>query len=167
MGRYLAPLNCIVDHIGIRIIGDLEEAEAYYSALFELAVGFREAPTLDGWATLCEGATWDDARRANIDLRLTFLVGERLSLAIERTDEVGDATDGTDITAGVLSHICLRVVEGDLGGLRRRVEALNERIIIAHPTYLIFDDRFGVRWEITAAKPRSNGDGNGRWLPIA
>ena len=123
-------MNGFVEHVGLRVPRDLEVAESYYSALFELAVGFREAPTPDGWATLCEGATWDDARRADIDLRVTFLVGERLSLAIERTDEVGDATDGTDITAAVLSHICLRVVEGDLGGLRRRVEALNERIVI-------------------------------------
>lgn len=54
-----------ISHVAVRV-NNLREAERFYSRLFGLAVAFWEAETSDGWRTLPEDASWDDAQAAGI-----------------------------------------------------------------------------------------------------
>jgi catechol 2,3-dioxygenase-like lactoylglutathione lyase family enzyme len=138
-----------VTHVALRVT-DLRAAEEYYRGLLRLDVAFREAPTAEGWATLPDGAPWDDS------LELTMLFRDGFRLALERVDEVA--------AEGQLSHIGLQVDAEELDALRDQVDA-----VVDNEQALVFDDRFGVRWELntfTYSDPRalSTGARTGRWL---
>jgi hypothetical protein len=126
-------------------------------------VAFREADTPEGWATLPESADWDDAERAGIQLGLVMLQGESLRLALEAADSV--ATDGQ------LSHVGVRVDESELARLRETAARLGCEIVTDRPPALVFDDPFGVRWELNTfayddPPSQSTGARLGRWLDV-
>jgi catechol 2,3-dioxygenase-like lactoylglutathione lyase family enzyme len=149
-------------HVALRV-GDLRQAEAYYRTLFALEVAWREADTPDGWATLPTGAEWDDAERAGFHLDLVMLHRDGVRLALEATDTV--------VGPGQLSHLGIFVDEQDLDRLRDAAVAAGSRIIVDREQALIFDDAFGVRWELNTfayddPPSMSTGVRMGRWLQL-
>ena len=71
-----------ISHVAVRV-NNLRDAERYYSRLFGLAVAFWEAETSDGWRTLPEDASWDDAQAAGISLSMCLLSRNDFRLALE------------------------------------------------------------------------------------
>jgi len=130
-------------HIAL-IVTPLRQAEEFYRTLFALEVAFREAETADGWYTLPTAAGWDDAQAAGVSLGLCSLHRDAFTLALEAEE---------------LAR--LRVVAPTLGC----------QVVQDGQAILVFDDPYGVRWEMTTSSyedPRrlSTGARMGRWLPI-
>lgn len=151
-----------VTHIALRV-SPLRTAEAYYRDLFALTVAFREVQVTDGWRTLPDGATWDDAEAAGIALGLVLLHRDGFSLALEDAD----GTDGQ----GRLSHLGIQTSDDELTALRARVVALGHDLRHDRPDLLVFTDRYGVRWEMTTnayddPKRLTGGARSGRWLVL-
>jgi catechol 2,3-dioxygenase-like lactoylglutathione lyase family enzyme len=149
-------------HVAVRV-ESLREAEAFYCALFKLDVAWREAETSDGWRTLPSGAGWDAAERAGIDLELVMLYRDRLRLALERADQVAED--------GLLSHLGVFADEEELERLRRTAPAAGCEIVTDRERALVFDDPFGVRWELNTFDyddpPRmSTGARSGAWIEL-
>ncbi|HKF37774.1 MAG TPA: HAD-IA family hydrolase, partial [Ktedonobacteraceae bacterium] len=148
-------------HIAL-IVTPLRQAEEFYRALFALEVAFREAEAADGWDTLPSDASWDDAEAAGISLGLCSLHRDAFTLALE---------DGASSAGGRLSHIGAQVDAEDLERLRTVAPTLGCQVVQDGPTILVFDDPYGVRWEVTTTSyddPRrlSTGARAGRWLNI-
>jgi hypothetical protein len=144
-------------------VEDLRAAEEYYRGLFSLDVAFREAETPDGWRTLPGGAGWDDAERAGIELGLVQLYRDGVRLALEAVD----AAPGE----GRLSHVGLFIDDDERLRLRSAARAAGCQIAVDDERALIFDDRFGVRWELNTFPyddpPRlSAGAREDRWLDV-
>jgi catechol 2,3-dioxygenase-like lactoylglutathione lyase family enzyme len=149
-------------HVALRV-ERLREAEAFYCTLFALEVAFREAETPDGWGTLPDLADWDDAERAGIQLGLVMLQRDGIRLALEAADTV--AQDGQ------LSHVGVFADEKELERLRQAAATNGCRIVSDRQRGLVFDDPFGVRWELNTFAyddPRSLSTGAriGRWLNV-
>ncbi len=143
-------------------VAPLRQAEEFYRTLFALDVAFREAETADGWGTLPPDAGWDDAEAAGISLGLCSLHRDAFTLALE---------DGASGEGGRLSHLGVQVDEEDLERLRRVAPDLGCQVVQDRPTLLVFDDPYGVRWEMTTTSyddPRrfSTGARTGRWLSV-
>jgi catechol 2,3-dioxygenase-like lactoylglutathione lyase family enzyme len=152
-----------VTHVALRV-ERLREAEEFYRGVFALEVAFREAETADGWWTLPESANWDDAERARIDLGLVMLFRGGLRLALETADVV--AQDGQ------LSHVGVFVDDDELTRLRGVAADFGCEIVADRAQALVFDDPFGVRWELNSfpyddPPSLSTGARRGRWLEIA
>ncbi len=152
-----------VTHLALRV-ERLREAEAFYRGLFAMEVAFREAETPDGWWTLPQSAGWDDAERAGIDLGLVMLYRDGIRLALEAADAV--AADGQ------LSHVGVFVDEDELTRLRASAADAGCRIVQDRAQALVFDDPFGVRWELNTfpyddPPSLSTGARAGRWLEVA
>jgi hypothetical protein len=150
-----------VTHIALYVT-PLRQAEEFYLRLFMLGVAFREAEAADGWYTLPEDASWDDAEAAGISLGLCSLHRDAFTLALE---------DGSPSEGGRLSHVGVQVDVQELERLRASAPALGCQVIQDGPTLLVFDDPYGVRWEMTTIAyddPRrlSTGVRLGRWLKI-
>lgn len=151
-----------VTHIALRVL-KLQDAEAFYGTLFDLAVAWREAETVDGWRTLPPDTSWSDAEAAHIHLGLVMLYRPGFALALEAVDEVA--------MLGQLSHIGLHVDSHELARLRQHAIHLGCRIVHDHATTVVFDDPFGVRWEpttidYTAPRQYSTGARTGQWLML-
>jgi len=148
-------------HIAL-IVTPLRQAEEFYRTLFALDVAFREAEAADGWYTLPSDASWDDAEAAGISLGLCSLHRDGFTLALE---------DGVSSEGGRLSHVGLQVDAHDLERLRTVAPSLGCQVVQGGPSILVFDDLYGVRWEVTTIAyddPRrlSTGARAGRWLNI-
>jgi catechol 2,3-dioxygenase-like lactoylglutathione lyase family enzyme len=140
----------------------LRQAEEFYRALFALEVAFREAEVADGWDTLPSDAGWDDAEAAGIALGLCSLHRDAFTLALE---------EGPGWEGGRLSHVGIQVDAEDLERLRAVAPTLGCRLVQDAPTILVFDDPYGVRWELTTTAyddPRrlSTGARRGRWITL-
>lgn len=147
-----------IDHLAFRVTS-LQEAENYYCDLFGLEVLFREASADGGWASLPDGAGWEEAKAAGIELKITFLARDAFKMALEKSEGVS--------ASGRLSHVCLKVDGEELAHLRSQAMKRHCQFSADRATYINFDDRYGVRWEITSANDlQSNGIGHGRWLNL-
>ncbi len=151
-----------VTHIAL-VVSPLRQAEEFYQALFALEVAFREAETADGWCTLPSHADWDDALAAGIHLGLCSLHRDAFTLALE---------DGSGTAGGRLSHIGVQVDAPDLERLRTQAPALGCQLTVNRPTLVVFDDPYGVRWEVTTTSYEdpsrlSTGARAGRWLEVS
>jgi catechol 2,3-dioxygenase-like lactoylglutathione lyase family enzyme len=149
-------------HVALRVT-NLREAEAFYQELYELEVAFREAETPAGWATLPASATWDDAERAKIQLGLTMLYRGGLRLALEAVNSVAAESQ--------LSHVGIHVAGRELSRLSPTAARLGCAIVTDRADALVFDDRWGVRWEINTfpyhdPKRLSTGARLDRWLKV-
>jgi catechol 2,3-dioxygenase-like lactoylglutathione lyase family enzyme len=147
-------------HIAL-VVTPLRQAEEFYRTLFGLEVAFREAETPDGWYTLPSEAGWDDAEAARIHLGLCSLHRDAFTLALE---------DGPGSADGRLSHIGIQVDTHELERLHTSASELCQ-IVQDSPSLLVFDDPYGVRWEVTTSSyddPRrlSTGVRLGRWLDV-
>jgi catechol 2,3-dioxygenase-like lactoylglutathione lyase family enzyme len=147
-------------HIAL-IVTPLRQAEEFYRTLFGLEVAFREAETPEGWYTLPSEAGWDDAEAAGIRLGLCSLHRDAFTLALE---------DGPSSAEGRLSHIGLQVNSQELERLHTAASDLCQ-IVQDTASLLVFDDPYGVRWELTTSSyddPRllSTGVRLGRWLDV-
>jgi catechol 2,3-dioxygenase-like lactoylglutathione lyase family enzyme len=150
-----------ITHIAL-IVTPLRQAEEFYQALFALDVAFREAETAEGWYTLPSDASWDDAEVAGISLGLISLHRDAFTLALE---------DGSNSEGGRLSHVGVQVDAPELERLRTSAPSLGCHVVQNDPTLLVFDDPYGVRWEVTTVAyddPRrlSTGARRGHWLKI-
>ena len=148
-------------HIAL-ILTPLRQAEEFYQTLFALEVAFREAETADGWDTLPSDAGWDDAEAAGISLGLCSLHRDAFTLALE---------EGSSSGGGRLSHIGVQVEAEDLSRLRTVAPTLGCQVVQDGQAILVFDDPYGVRWEMTTSSyddPRrlSTGARKGLWLTI-
>jgi catechol 2,3-dioxygenase-like lactoylglutathione lyase family enzyme len=148
-------------HIAL-MVSPLRQAEEFYQTLFGLEVAFREAETADGWYTLPEESGWDDAEAAGISLGLCSLHRDAFTLALE---------EGPGAAGGRLSHVGVQVDAQDLEHLRILAPSRGCQVVQDRPDLLIFDDLYGVRWEMTTNSyedPRglSTAARNGRWLNI-
>ncbi len=155
----MSPLT--VSHVALKV-ADLPAAEAYYAALFDLIVVFREVECADGWRTLRPGDGWPEAIAAGYAPGLSVLHGGAFTLALE-----ADRVDSD----GPLAHIGLAVGAAQLEALRGRLAALCGGVVDQRTDLLVFDDRFGVRWEIGVAPlppptEQSAGARRGRWLDL-
>jgi catechol 2,3-dioxygenase-like lactoylglutathione lyase family enzyme len=150
-----------VTHIAL-IVTPLRQAEEFYRTLFALEVAFREAETADGWYTLPPAGSWDDAEAAGISLGLCSLHRDAFTLALE---------EGSSRGGGRLSHIGIQVDMDDLAHLRTLAPTLGCQVVQDGQAILVFDDPYGVRWEMTTSAyddPRrlSTGARLGRWLTL-
>jgi len=148
-------------HIAL-IVTPLRQAEEFYRTLFALEVAFREAETADGWYTLPPHASWDDAEAAGISLGLCSLHRDAFTLALE----AGSSSGG-----GRLSHIGVQVDAEELSRLRVVASTLGCQVVQDGQAILVFDDPYGVRWEMTTSSyddPRrlSTGARKGLWLTL-
>ncbi len=148
-------------HIAL-FITPLRQAEAFYRTLFGLEVAFREAEMADGWYTLPPHAGWSDAEAAGIQIGLSILYRDAFTLALE------DSPSGE---GGRLSHIGVQVDAQDLERLRTLVPGQGCQIVQNGASILVFDDPYGVRWEMTTSlyddlRRLSTGARTGRWLTI-
>lgn len=148
-------------HIAL-IVTPLRQAEEFYQRLFALEVAFREAEAADGWATLPADASWDDAEAAGVSLGLCSLHRDAFTLALE---------EGVSHAGGRLSHVGVQVDEEELERLQTVAPTLGCQIVQDGPTILVFDDPYGIRWEITTSSyenPRllSTGARKGRWITL-
>jgi catechol 2,3-dioxygenase-like lactoylglutathione lyase family enzyme len=147
-------------HVALTV-GDLKQAEEFYSSLFGLTVAFREAEAADGWRTFPEEATWETARVAGIEPQLSQLRRDGVVLALEA------AADGKLREAGKLSHIGIAVDELELAELRQRAQELGCHLVTNREGLIVFDDIYGVRWEVgTSTELTSNGARTGRWFDL-
>jgi hypothetical protein len=106
-----------------------------------------------------EGRGWEDAEAAGIELGMVAMRRDGFILALEAVSEV----DGH----GPLSHIGLLVDESEAEALRHRAPVCGCELVPDRPGLLIFDDPYGVRWEVTSSSElRSTGAATGRWLHL-
>ncbi len=151
-----------VTHIALRV-ERLREAEVFYRELFGLQVAFREAETREGWDTLPAEKSWDDVERAGIELGLVMLYRDAFRLALEAVDSV--------TKDGQLSHIGVLTDPDELARLRKLVASAGLEVAADREQALVFDDPFGVRWELNTfpyddPQSLSTGARLGRWLDV-
>jgi Glyoxalase/Bleomycin resistance protein/Dioxygenase superfamily len=150
-------------HVALRV-ERVRDAEAFYIALFSLAVAFRETETPEGWRTVPPQATWDEIDRAGAEIGLVMLHRDGLRLALEAADETA--------RTGLLSHIGVQVDEQELQRLRERALATGCEVVLDQPgRALIIDDPFGLRWEVNTftyddPPSLSTGARTGGWLKL-
>jgi len=145
-------------HIALRT-ENIREAEDYYCHLFDLRVAWRETETPEGWRRLPSGKTWEDAELAGIQLEMVMLHRDRL--ALEKVSSVH--------ASGSLSHIGLLVDKKELNRLRGSISKFGCSLIHDSEGTLVFDDKFGVRWEPSLndySDPSKIGDRPERMLNI-
>ena len=145
-------------HIAITV-PDLEQAEAYYRALFDMEVVTREELGLDGDRQLPWDKDWSDARHAGIELYMVALRrgGFVLALFDEGSQFIRELGQphyrplfiGLDMPADEILRVRARLAgedwEEESGGFR---------------------DRYGVGWQLGAGTFSGTGDRTGRWLNI-
>ena len=151
-----------VTHVALHV-NNLREAESYYCGLFDLEPAWRAANVADEWRSLPEGKTWDDAEAAGIALDLVFLHRAGFGLALESSKIVN--------ADGRLSHIGLLVNNKSFQSLRERLALHECQLHVDERTTLVFDDKYGVRWEPTTLpydnpKQQSDGAARGMWLDV-
>ena len=147
-------------HVALRV-ERLHDAEAFYCAVLGLDVAWREAETPDGWRTLPTVAGWDDAESAGIELGIVMLYRDGVRLALEAVREVQPD--------GQLSHVGLFADEDELPRLREAATRAGCVVVTDRETALIFDDPFGIRWEVSTfpydhPPSMSTGARTGAWL---
>jgi catechol 2,3-dioxygenase-like lactoylglutathione lyase family enzyme len=145
-------------HVAITV-PELEQAEAYYQALFDMEVVTREELGPDGDRQLPRDKDWSDARRAGIDLYMVALRREGFVLALfdEASPFIGELElppyrplfIGLDMPADEIARVRARLPGEDWdeesGGFR---------------------DRYGVGWQFGNGTFSGTGDRIGRWLKI-
>ena len=142
-------------------VPDLEQAEDYYSNLFDMTLVGREAPMpgsdlLEGpWATLPFDKGWADARAGGITLQMLSLVKGGFHLGLFK----GQPESGT------VFAIILTLETDELDGVGDRLT--DEAILNRRDDYLEMIDRFGFHWQLkTNSSWTPPGVSAGRWLDI-
>jgi catechol 2,3-dioxygenase-like lactoylglutathione lyase family enzyme len=150
----------LVSHVSLRS-AELREAEEYYSQLFNLRVAFRETETSDGWRRLPNNKSWADADLAGVEIEMVMLHREGFALGLEKASSVE--------ALGNLSHVGLLVDQGELHRFRSLISKLDCCVVHDFDEAVVFDDKFGVRWEpslLEYSNPSQIGDRPERYLVL-
>ena len=148
-------------HVAL-LVPDLQEAEQFYSELFDMEVLFREGPLEPGgalaetWATLPRDATWDDAEAAGLTIGMVALQRGDVILPLFAAEPSGVQmyAIGLVMAAEEIAAVRARLPEDTL------VETESDG-------WLAFLDRFGVRWQLSATRPfASAGQVSDTWLEL-
>jgi catechol 2,3-dioxygenase-like lactoylglutathione lyase family enzyme len=143
----------LLAHVAITV-PDLEPAEEYYRALFDMEIVTREALGPDGDLQLPRDRTWDDARRAGIDLYMVALrVGEFvLALFDEASPMIRELR--------FVEFVGLVMPDEDVARVRRRLSDEEWDDDSAG-----LRDRYGIGWQLSSKRTFvGSGDRSGRWL---
>src|SRR5579884_758064 len=132
-----------IDHIALSV-ESLRQAENFYTCLFGLEVLCREAPN-EGWSALPVDTGWDEAEAAGIPLQCSLLGCEGFRLALCRGVP-------EHASQGRLNHICLCADAAEVCRLPEQAEELGCLIKVETPAHLIFEDPYGVCWEVTVSR---------------
>ncbi len=149
--------DCLVSHVAISV-PDLEPAEAYYRALFDMEVVTREALGPDGDLQLPSDRGWDDARRAGVDLYMVALRAGDFVLAL--FDEASPMIRELGLTEYRPLFVGLVMREEEIGRVRTRLtdEEWDE-------DSGGFRDRYGIGWQLSSKRTFvGSGDRSGRWV---
>ena len=147
-------------HVALHV-PDLQRAEEYYRQVFGLDVVTREAvagasPAEDGpWAQLPHMATWEDAKRADIEIRMVGLRGGDLLLALFP----GDPRPGTVFLIAIVASV------EEIATVRGRLPD-DTAVEADQGDALTFLDPFGFRWQLCGPGFMGPGDARGRWLEV-
>ncbi len=149
-----------VDHVALRV-PYLRKAEALYLHLFDLTVAYREVETPEGWLTLPPEMGWAEAEAAGARIGLSVLSREGLVLQLEGRERV--------VPGERLAHVGLDGDEGEISRLESLVWGLGGQVVTRLPDHLVFDDAYGVRWDVSANRASyvsdtSSGARSGRWF---
>jgi catechol 2,3-dioxygenase-like lactoylglutathione lyase family enzyme len=144
-----------VRHIAL-MVPDLQEAEQYYQAVFEMELIGREALLEDGlWYTLPFDKSWEDAKAAAIDLGMSALRKGPFVLALFHSEVVGRQIYalGLSMPAEQIARVRVRLPE-------------DAEIMEEGTTHLEFRDPYQVIWQISTpgGEFRTSGDFADRWL---
>lgn len=138
-------------------VPELRSAEAYYRALFDLGVMFREARVseADDWLQLRPGQGWADAEAAGMATGMVALGRDDVVLALFQGRPRG----------GRLFAVGLLLADEEIAVVRSRLG--DSDVLSSQPGWLEFVDRYGLRWQL-AASPEFVGSGTsaGRWLDL-
>ncbi len=145
-------------HVAITV-PDLEQAEAYYRALFDMEVVTREKLGRDGDRQLPRDKDWSDARRAGMDLYMVALRREGFVLAL--FDEASPFIRGLGLPHYRPLFIGLNMPADEVGRVRARLsgEEWDEESGG-------FRDRYGIGWQFGSGTFSGTGDRIGRWLKV-
>ncbi|MEP6870549.1 MAG: hypothetical protein ABI939_01730 [Anaerolineaceae bacterium] len=150
-----------ISHLALNV-ANLVEAERYYCGLFALDVAFRDAQHHGRQASLRPGVTWESAAAEGVTPGLSSLWRDGFSLALEQ----GDAVQRID----KLNHLGLDVDESELAAVKARLPLHDCTTVAERSDLLVFEDRHGLRWELTTQLPRgaaaSTGARLGEWLDL-
>jgi catechol 2,3-dioxygenase-like lactoylglutathione lyase family enzyme len=147
-------------HVALHV-PDLEHAEEYYRRVFDLDVVTREALSSgnltddDTWAQLPHPATWDDARRAGLEIQMVGLRRGDLLLALFP----GHPRPGTVFLIAVVATV------EEIASVRGRLPD-DTAIEVDEDDALTFLDPFGFRWQLCGPGFAGPGDRHGRWLQV-
>lgn len=145
-------------HVALHVT-NLERAEAYYRRVFDLDVVTREARSggdvadAEVWAQLPDSATWDDARRADVEIHMVGLGRADLLLALFP----GHPQPGTVFLIAVVATV------EEIASVRERLPG-DAAIEVDRDDALTFVDLFGFRWQLCGPGFSGPGDRHGRWL---
>lgn len=159
MGRAVQLPLMNLSHVAITV-PDLEPAEAYYRALFDMEVVTREALGPDGDLQLPPDRDWVDARRAGVDLYMVALRAREFVLALFA--EASPA--GRDLSLAQYRPLFLGLVMPEEDILRGRGRLSDEQWDDDSGG---FRDRYGIGWQLSSERAfMGSGDHSGRWLAI-
>ena len=150
-----------ISHIALRV-EDVAEAESYYCRLFGLEVAFRDLTVEGVQRSLRPGTTWADAAERGFRPGLSSLWREGFNLALEQAP-----ADGT----GNVDHLGLLVEQEDVAETAVRARALGCTVLVERADIVVFNDRYGLRWELTSTQydspaDQSTGARLGAWLDL-
>lgn len=145
-------------HIAITV-PDLEQAEAYYRALFDMELVTREELGPDGDRQLPWDKDWSDARHAGIDLYMVAL--RRGGFVLALFDEGSAFIRELGLSRYRPLFIGLDMPADEILGVRARLggEDWDEESGG-------FRDRYGIGWQLGAGTFLGAGDRTGRWRNI-
>jgi catechol 2,3-dioxygenase-like lactoylglutathione lyase family enzyme len=147
-------------HVALHV-ADLQDAEEFYQRVFDLDVVTREALTSGSltddelWAQLPHTASWNDARRAGLEIRMVGLRRGDLLLALFP----GNPRPGT------VFLIAITASAEEVALVRGRLPA-DTPVEVDHVDALTFIDPFGFRWQLCGPGFIGPGDAHDRWLEI-
>ena len=148
-----------VSHVALNV-ANIVDAERYYCGLFELEVAFRDAQHGGRQASLRPGVSWKTAIAKGIAPGLSSLFRGGFSLAVEQ--------NAVTLADRKLNHLGLDVDGAELAAMKARLAPHGCTIVADRRDLLVFDDRFGIRWELTTQLPEgpaaSTGARLGEWL---
>ncbi|MEP7216973.1 MAG: hypothetical protein ABI782_12030 [Anaerolineaceae bacterium] len=150
-----------ISHVALSV-ANLVEAECYYSGLFGLEVAFRDAQHGGRQASLRPAVTWESAVAKGVTPGLSSLWRDGFSMALEQ----GGAIQRKD----KLNHLGLDVDAFELAAVKARLALHDCTTVAERSDLLVFEDRYGVRWELTTQLPKgaaaSTGARLGEWIDL-
>lgn len=149
----------LVTHVAITV-PDLESAEAYYQAWFEMETVTREALGMDGDLQLPRDKGWSDAAGAGIDLYMVALRVGDFVLAL--FDEASPMIRGMGLPQYRPLFVGLHISADQIARVRERLpdEEWDDESGG-------FRDRYGIGWQLSAKTTfLGSGDRAGRWHAV-